>query len=118
MEDSQIDNLTGGVLVSSPLEFRIDYENYLNKRKLTSGRRFLFDYDEHTIGFTIKQISVLKLVAKGYSNLKIAQCLGMKEPAIKLLIYRMIKYLEETLHENVDRFYLVIIAQQLELDEH
>ena len=119
MEDSHIENITNGIAIaSSPLEFRIDYENYLNQRKLTSGRRFLFDYNESTIGFTLKQIKVLKLVSKGYANAKIAQCLGVRESAVKLLIYRMMKYLEEELSEDVDRFYLVIIAQQLGLEDY
>ncbi len=118
MEDVQVDNLAGSVLVNSPLELRIDYESCLNEKKFASGRRFSFDYDGCKIGFTAKQIKALKFVAKGYSNQKIAHCLGMKESSIKLLIYRIMKYLEKELSENVDRFYLVIIAQQLELDNY
>ena len=120
MEDSVIESSStcNGVQLGSPLEFQLDYDNYLNERRLAAGQRILFYYDGIKIGLTQKQINVLKLVAKGFSNIKIAQCLSVKETAVKLLIYRLMKYLEEALDESVDRFYLVVIAQQLELDAY
>ena len=118
MEDSLSEDLINGVQLSSPLEFKLDYDNYLSEKRLMSGQRILFDYSGVKIGLTRKQIEVLKLVAKGFSNIKIAQCLSVKEAAVKLLIYRLMKYMEETLEETVDRFYLVVIAQQLGLDEY
>ncbi len=118
MEDSLIENSLNGVQLSSPLEFKLDYDNYLNERKLAVGQKILFYYSGIKLGLTQKQINVLKLVAKGYSNMKIAQCMTVREDSIKLLIYRLMKYLEAVLEESVDRFYLVIIAQQLALDEY
>ena len=115
---SSIESSSIGVHLSSPLEFKIDYDNYLSEKRLTSNQRILFNYNECKIGLTPKQIKVLKLVAKGFSNLKIAQCLGAKESSVKILIYRLMKFLEKMLNESVDRFYLVIIAQQLGLDEY
>ncbi len=117
MKDSSLESSLNGIQLSPPLEFKLDYDNYLNERRLAVGQRILFDYNEHKIGLTRKQIEVLKFVAKGYSNIKIAQCLGARESAIKLLIYRLMKDLEEILEESIDRFYLVVIAQRLGLDE-
>lgn len=114
MKDSSL----GDLQIVTPLELRLDYDNYLNERKLAVGQKILFYYDGIKIGLTQKQINVLKLVAKGYSNMKIARCMAVREDSVKLLIYRLMKYLEEVLEENVDRFYLVVIAQQLELDEY
>ena len=118
MKDSSTENLLNGMQLSSPLEFRLDYDNYLSERRLALGQKILFYYNGIRIGLTQKQINVLKLVAKGFSNIKIAECIGARESSIKLLIYRLMKYLEEELGESVDRFYLVIIAQQLALDEY
>ncbi len=118
MEHSSVEHSLNGVQLSSPLEFKLDYDNYLNERKLATGQRILFNYNEVKIGLTQKQINVLKLVAKGFSNIKIAHCLYVKESAVKLLIYRLMKSLEEDLNESIDRFYLVVIAQQLGLDEY
>ena len=118
MEDSSTENLLSRTQLSSPLEFQLDYDNYLNERKLALGQRILFYYSGIKIGLTQKQINVLKLVAKGFSNIKIAHCLYVKESAVKLLIYRLMKSLEEDLNESIDRFYLVVIAQQLGLDEY
>ena len=118
MKDSSLENSLNGIHLNSPLEFKLDYENYVNERKLATGQRILFDYSGVKIGLTRKQIEVLKLVAKGFSNIKIAQCLSVKEASVKLLIYSLMKNLEEVLEENVDRFYLVVIAQQLCLDEY
>ncbi|OGI06431.1 MAG: hypothetical protein A3I68_01380 [Candidatus Melainabacteria bacterium RIFCSPLOWO2_02_FULL_35_15] len=114
MKDSSLEDLQ----IVAPLELRLDYDNYLNERKLAVGQKILFYYGGIKIGLTQKQINVLKLVAKGYSNMKIARCMAVREDSVKLLIYRLMKYLEEVLEENVDRFYLVVIAQQLELDEY
>jgi DNA-binding CsgD family transcriptional regulator len=118
MEDSSLNDSLNGIQLSSPFELQLDYDNYLNERRLASGRRILFNYNGSKIGLTQKQINVLKLVAKGFSNAKIAQCLSVREQAIKLLIYRLMKYIEKVLHESVDRFYLIVIAQQLGLDEY
>ncbi len=118
MEDSLLDDSLNGVQLSSPFEFQLDYDNYLNEKRLASGRRISFNYNGNKIALTQKQINVLKLVAKGFSNAKIAQCLSVREQAIKLLIYRLIKYMEKVLYESVDRFYLIIIAQQLGLDNY
>ena len=114
MEDSSVESLQ----VMAPLELRLDYDNYLTERKLAVGQKILFYYSGIKIGLTQKQINVLKLVSKGYSNMKIAQCMAVREDSIKLLIYRLMKYMEEVLEESVDRFYLVVIAQQLGLDEY
>ena len=118
MKDSSLENSLSRAQFNSPLEFQFDYDNYLTEKKLALGQKILFNCNGVKIGLTQKQINVLKLVAKGFSNMKIAQCLSVKETAIKLLIYRLMKYLEETLEESVDRFYLVVIAQQLALDEY
>ena len=114
MENSSLESLQ----IIAPLELKLDYDNYLTERKLAVGQKILFYYSGIKIGLTQKQINVLKLVAKGYSNMKIAQCMIVREDSIKLLIYRLMKYLEEILEESVDRFYLVVIAQQLGLDEY
>ena len=114
MKDSSLENLQ----VIAPLELRLDYDNYLTERKLAVGQKILFYYNGIKIGLTQKQINVLKFVAKGYSNIKIAHCMAVRETSMKLLIYRLMKYLEEALEESVDRFYLVVIAQQLGLDEY
>lgn len=118
MEDSSLETLLSGTQLGSPLELKLDYDNFLNERKLAAGQKILFYYEGIKIGLTQKQIDVLKLVAQGYSNMKIAQFLRVREDSIKLLIYRLMKYLEKVLEENVDRFYLVVIAQQLALDEY
>ena len=118
MEDLFIESSLNTVQAVSPLEFKLDYDNYLNEKRFSLNQRILFNYNGNTIGLTQKHIKVLKLVAKGFSNAKIAKCLGAKESSIKLLIYRLIKYLEEGLDESIDRFYLVVIAQQLGLDEY
>ncbi len=116
MEDSLTDKLLTGAYSSSPFEFKLDYANYVSEKRFTSGRRVLFDYNQNKIALTQKQINVMKLVAKGYSNRKIAECLPAKESAVKLLTYRLMKDLEEELCEKIDRFYLVVIAQKLKLE--
>ena len=89
------------------------YGGYVKRKKLFVNRRNVFNYKGVHLYFTQKQINVLRLIAKGFSNSKIAKSLGMRDSAVKLLVYRLMKYLEGVLYENVDRFYLVIIAQQL-----
>lgn len=92
----------------------LDYENYVKQRKLATNQKFIFNYKGIKLAFTQKQVSVLKLVTKGYSNIKIAQILNAKEATIKLLTYRLMKYLEAILYEKIDRYYLVVIAQGIE----
>ena len=117
MKDSFDDSLNG-IQLSSPFEIDLDYDNYLNIKRLNANKRILFDYDGCKVGLTQKQIKVLKLVARGFSNAKIAKYLGVKEASIKLLLYRLIKSMEEEIYESIDRFYLIVIAQQLGLDEY
>ena len=117
MEDSLMDNSLNGPHLVSPLEFSLDYDNYLSAKKLHLNQRILFSYNGCTIGLTQKHIEVLRFVAKGFSNVKIAKCLEMRESSVKLLIYRLMRSLEKELNESVDRFYLIIIAQQLGLDD-
>lgn len=100
----------------SAVELQMEFENYSQQRKLKLNKKILFDYRDKKLAFTSKQINVLKLVAKGYSNAKIAETLSAREAAVKLLIYRLIKYMEGILKEGVDRFSLVIIAQQLNFE--
>lgn len=102
--------------ISSPIQLQIDLETYLKQKKLSTYNKILFDYNGIKIGFTKKQINILSYVAKGYSNSRIAKELALKEAAVKLLIYRLMKYLENNLYEPIDRFYLIIIAQKLNLE--
>ena len=104
-----------GKLTESPDELMLDYENYLRNRKLAINQKTVFIYNGAEILLTQRQIMVLQLVAQGFSNSKIARKLGVKVSAMKLLIYRLMRSLERVLCENIDRFYLVIIAQRLEL---
>lgn len=102
---------------SSFNQLMLKYKKYLNHIKLTNNQKAIFNYNGITVGLTPKQIEVLKLIAKGFSNGKIAKKLLTKEATVKLLIYRLMKYLERMLYEeNIDRFNLVIIAQKLDLD--
>lgn len=98
-------------------ELILDYENYLQEKKLLASRKIVFDYKDTKLGFTEKQIEVLKLIAKGFSNIKIAKKLKIRESAVKLLVYRLMKYLETILSESIDRYSLIIIAQELDLDQ-
>ena len=102
----------------SPLDLKLDFETYLRKRKINTNKKLLVEYEGVKIALTQKQIEVLTYVAKGYSNIKIAKELTAKESTIKLLIYRLIKYLESVLYERIDRFYLIIIAQKFNLDDY
>lgn len=94
----------------------LEYCNDLDEKRYLQGK-VVCNYKGISIGVTPKQVEVLKLVAQGFSNTKIAKKLGVKESTIKLLIYRLMKHLERRLYESVDRFYLVIIAQQLDFEE-
>ena len=49
--------------------------------------------------------------------LKISKELNMKEATTKLLVYRLMKYIETETKERIDRFYLIIIAQQFNLED-
>lgn len=94
-----------------------NYRDYINHKMLTCGEKLVFSYKGLKLSFTPKQVEVMRLVAKGFSNGKIARMLSKNESAIKLLIHRITNYLEEILHENIDRFYLIIIAQRLNLEK-
>lgn len=101
---------------SSLFHRMLDYETYLKQRKLATNQKFILHYKNIQLALTKKQIEVLSLVAKGLSNMKIAKELNLKESTIKILIYRVVKYLEEILYERIDRYYLIIVAQGLDLD--
>ncbi|MBI3590552.1 MAG: response regulator transcription factor [Candidatus Melainabacteria bacterium] len=115
MKEQAIKNLNGRLTKSSD-ELMLDYENYLINRKLATNQKTVFIYDGARVLLTPRQIMVLELVASGFSNSKIARKLGVKVSAMKLLIYRLMRSLERALGENIDRFYLIIIAQRLGLN--
>lgn len=94
----------------------LEYKNYIKQKKININHRTILSYKSTKLALTLKQIQVLRLIAKGFSNTKIAYKLGIKEATIKLLVYRLMKYLENILNEKIDRFYLVIIAQELNLE--
>ena len=100
---------------NSAYQLMLEYKNYMRQRKFAWHQKYVFSFRDINIGLTKKQIEVLRFVGKGFSNAKIAQELSKKEATVKLLIYRLMKYLEKILYEPVDRFYLVIIAQELNL---
>lgn len=116
MDDNQVENICAKRQFGSSYPLVLDYENCLRERRLTANEKIIFDYKDTEIGFTQKQIEVLRLIAKGFSNIKIAKILRMKEAAIKLSVYRLMKYLEVTLEEKIDRYSLIIIAQELDLN--
>ena len=101
---------------SSPYEKSLALANYINQKKASKYHKIPLDYNNIQIWFTTRQIEILKLVAQGLSNTKIARKLDCKEVAVKLIVYRIIKQLEAILYEDIDRYYLVIIAQQLKFD--
>ena len=100
----------------SSYQLMINCRNYVKQKNLSQADKIMFRYKDLKLSLTPNQAEVLKLIAKGFSNIKIAQKLSRKESTVKLLIYRLMKYLEEVLYEKVDRFYLIIIAQELRLD--
>ena len=83
------------------------------ERVLFINRKILYIYKGKYLAFTAKQIDILHLVSLGYSNMKIARKLSMKEPTVKLITYRIMRYVERTFKEKVDRFSLIVIAQRL-----
>lgn len=93
-------------------EPELNYENYIQQRKLLIGQKILVKYRDKNLAFTKRQLEMLKLIAMGFSNLRIAKILNAKETTIKLLIYRLMKYIEGILNEKLDRFYLIVIAQE------
>lgn len=68
------------------------------------------------MAFTERQFYILNLVARGYSNSRVAKEISIKESAVKINVYRLMKKLEAILNENIDRFYLVILAQRLKIE--
>lgn len=116
MQEQKIQKILKRKRASSSYQLILDYQNYLNQKRLATNQKIAFFYNDIQLAFTPKQIEVLKLVAKGFSNAKIAKRLSAKEATTKLLIYRIMRYMEGVLFESVDRFYLVIIAQKLKLE--
>lgn len=91
----------------------LEYETYIKTRASIINQKFPINYSNYNLRFTPKQMRVLELIAKGYSNRKIAKTLLIKESTLKLITYRLMKYLESIRRENIDRFYLIIIAQEI-----
>jgi DNA-binding CsgD family transcriptional regulator len=81
--------------------------------KLSINKRYLIKYRKADLLFTLKQMEVISLISKGFSNLKIAKQIGIRESTIKLMVYRLMRYLEDALGEKVDRFYLIILSQEV-----
>ena len=104
-------------IVQDVCQREIEYQNYFSYRNTLANQKIVLSYKDSNLEFTQKQIEILKLIAKGFSNAKIANHLLKKEATVKLLVYRLMKYLENVLNEKVDRFYLVIIAQELILKQ-
>ena len=117
MEEQSQNNNFRKRTVNSGFNVMLDYKNYLKQKRLYPSNKAIFAYKGVKIALSQKQIRVLKLVAQGFSNIRVAHELSMKETTIKLLVYRLKKYLESVLYEDVDRFYLVIIAQELESEK-
>lgn len=115
MQSQAVENFTSRKKVCNYNNLEPHFEKYIKLKKLNLNQKILINYKGTRIGFTERQIKVLKLIAKGLSNIKIAEKLQAKESAIKLLVYRLMKYLEEMFYERVDRYYLIIIAQELNL---
>ena len=101
---------------SSPYEKLLDYNNYIEQKRASKHHKIPVDYNNVQVRLTSRQIKVLKLVAEGLSNTRIAKKLNCRETAVKLVIYRIMKNLEEILYEDIDRYYLVIIAQKFKFD--
>ena len=101
---------------SSPYEKLLDYNNYVEQKKASKHHKVPVNYNSVQVRFTSRQIEILKLVAQGLSNTRIAKKLECKETAVKLIVYRIMKNLEDILYEDIDRYYLVILAQQFKLD--
>ena len=116
MEEQILKDIYNGRQDKSSYQLMLDYENYLKERKYFTNQKTIFHYKETKLALTPRQVEVLKLIAMGFSNVTIASILTTKEATIKLFVYRLMKYLEAVLYESIDRFYLVIIAQQLDLE--
>lgn len=101
---------------SSPYEKLLDYNNYIEEKRASKHHKIPVDYNNVQVRFTSRQIEILKLVAQGLSNTRIAKKLNCRETAVKLVIYRITKNLEEILYEDIDRYYLVIIAQKFKFN--
>ncbi|GEM_PF-2164022 len=101
---------------SSPYEKLLDYNNYIEQKRASKHHKIPVDYNNVQVRFTLRQIEILRLVAQGLSNARIAKKLDCKETAVKLVVYRIMKNLEEILYEDIDRYYLVVIAQQFKFD--
>lgn len=116
MQNQTIRNLLDKKKSHNSYQLFLDYENYIRQRKLATNQKTVVNHKGFKLSFTQKQIEVLSLVARGFSNSKIAKITFAKESTTKLLIYRLMCYLEDNLYENIDRFYLIIIAQQIEME--
>lgn len=116
IQEQKIKNVFKRRRKCSSYQLMINYHNYIKQKQLNFGDKIMFKYKDLRFSLTPNQAEVLRLVAKGFSNMKIAKKLSKKEVTIKLFIYRLMKYLEDVLYESVDRFHLVIIAQGLILD--
>ena len=82
-------------------------------QKLTN-KKFIYSYKCGVdIPLTSRQIILLSLISKGFSNIKIARILLKKETSIKLSIHRIIKYIEFFTCEKLDRYSIIIFAQEL-----
>lgn len=116
IQEQKIKNVFKRRRKCSSYQLMINYHNYIKQKQLNFGDKIMFRYKDLRFSLTPNQAEVLRLVAKGFSNMKIAKKLSKKEVTIKLFIYRLMKYLGDVLYESVDRFHLVIIAQGLILD--
>lgn len=96
-----------------PYLLNLDFETFSNHKRLLRNK-VIFNYKGINLGFSEKQALVLRLIANGFSNSKIACELNIKESTVKILVYRVMRYMEAILLEDIDRFSLVIIAQGLQ----
>lgn len=117
-EKQNVNGACKNKLANSSYELLLDYKNYMKQKKLLTSRKQVFKFKGINVAFTQKQLQILKLVALGFSNARIAKKLQARESAVKLLLYRLIRSLESVLYEEVDRFYLIIIAQNLGLGNY
>ncbi len=77
------------------------------------NKRFLVKYKDLDLLLTFRQMEIISLISMGYSNLKIAKKTKVRESAVKLMIYRLVKYLDRILEEKIDRFYLIVLSQEI-----
>lgn len=97
----------------SPFELLIDYDNYIKKKRFATNKKSLFKFKDEYVAVTRKQIEILNLIAKGFSNSKIAKELNKSDNSVKLSVYRLIEYFERTLNIKLDRYLIIIVAQNL-----